>query len=135
MCTHIPAPIQGFVDDMALVPKTDDELQTMGNKSDQFLTITGMDLKHRKCAILHGQRSGNNWVKNSSTVNTRVVIQNDIIPLCAKGQTYPYLGYAVSIDICTTQAHDLICKFVNTLSKVNNSQLPSSAKIGAINTM
>ena len=135
VCTHIPAPIQGFVDDMALVPKTDDELQTMGNKSDQFLTITGMDLKHRKCAILHGQRSGNNWVKNSSTVNTRVVIQNGVIPLRAKGQTYPYLGYAVSIDMCTTQVHDLICKFVNTLSKVNNSQLPSSAKLEAINTM
>ena len=37
--------------------------------------------------------------------------------------------------MCTTQVHDLICKFVNTLSKVNNSQLPSSAKLEAINTM
>ena len=57
--SYIPCPIQGYVDDVCLMSQDFNEINLMINKSDKFLTTVGMEVKHRKCAILYGQRTGN----------------------------------------------------------------------------
>ena len=132
---HVPCPIQASVDDVCLVTNLEKNLRTMTKKSESFLTYTGMEVKHPKCAILHGRRSGNSWMKMSTTDEPSITMQGQRVPVYAKGESYKYLGYKVSIDNTSGQTNELIIKFVDTITKVNNSCLPTSAKLEAINTM
>ena len=65
--SHVHCPIQASVDDVCLMTNLEKNLKTMTKKSESFLTYTGMEVKHPKCAILHGRRSGNSWMKMSTT--------------------------------------------------------------------
>ena len=62
-------------------------------------------------------------------------MQGQNVPVYAKGESYKYLGYKISIDNTSSQTNELIIKFVDTITKVNSSCLPTSAKLEAINTM
>ena len=61
--TSIPNPVQGYVDDIAICSVNEQKTIEMCEKTGIFVDKTGMEVKHRKCATLHGQRSGNNWSK------------------------------------------------------------------------
>ena len=96
-----------------------------------------MQIKHRKCGILHGQRTGNNWKKNEKTGDTQVSIQNARIPMYERKQAYTYLGYQMNIEIsCNNeQVNILISEFKETMTKIDASLLPTSAKLSAVNVM
>jgi len=132
---HYPTPVQGYVDDVSLTAKSDSEIKKMALITDHFMNESGMEVKHRKCAVLHGQRTGNNWTKNSKTGQTRVIVQNEAFPMYTRDQTYKYLGYNISIDNNNAQSSDLVKDFLNTLKQIDKSLLPTSAKIEAINIM
>ena len=70
----------------------------MCHKTGIFVNSTGMAVKHRKCATLHGQRSGNNWCKRDSTSGIHISIQNSPIPKLGKSGKYKYLGHDISLD-------------------------------------
>ena len=95
---HRPIPVQGYVDDLALVASSEDEIQVMMEKTDTFLSHTGMQAKHRKYALLHGQRTSDAWSKNSTTENTVLTIQDQQIPVFNKDNSYKYLGHDIQID-------------------------------------
>ena len=133
--TQIPAPIQGYVDDVSTTSKTEPHLQEVARKTDSFANFTGTEVKHRKCAIQHGQRTGNNWSKNSKTGDVKVTIQNADLPVYDRDDSYPYLGYDIKIDAKSEQTTQLIADFVKTLDSIDSSLLPTSAKLEAINTM
>ena len=92
-----------------------------------------MEAKHRKCAILQGQRSGNNWKEMPACEQ---IIQNDVIPVLDKNQSYPYLGHDFLIDNrYNTQTADLVKQFKDDLKMLHASLLPISAKLEAINNV
>ena len=132
--SDIPIPVQGYVDDVSLAAESEEEIRVMTTKTDYFMNAAQMEVKHRKCALLNGQRTGNNWKKNSKT-DIDLIIQNSSIPVYSRDQCYKYLGYQIRIDNLSTQVNDLISEFVETLVKIDKSLLPVSAKIEAINTM
>ena len=133
--TRLPAPIQGYVDDISMSAKSETELKTMAQKTELFLDAADMRIKHRKCAILQGQRSGNSWYKNSKTDQIQIRIQNENLPVFDRESEYPYLGHQIRIDNKDNTPETLIDTFKDTLQKIDRSFLPTSAKIQAINSM
>ena len=75
------------------------------------------------------------WYKNFIRLPAcEQVIQNDVIPVLEKNQSYPYLGHDFYIDNkYTTQTADLITEFKENLRLLHKSLLPISAKLEAIN--
>ena len=130
-----PNPCQAYIDDVDMIATTEDEKVSMIEKTDIFMTYTGMKVKHRKCALLHGQRSGNNWYPKSKTDRLVLEIQGDQIPKYPRSKTYTYLGHAINMDGDGDlgQIKDLVGEFENKLNKIDQSPLPVSAKLNAIN--
>ena len=127
-------PIQGFVDDVITMSKNNYTFAGMFDKTEQFIDATGMAAKQRKCAIMTGKRSGNNW-KEGNTVS--ISVQNETIPVFERDQTYRYLGFDNNISNTAEkeQIKDIMSKFKDTLAKINACLLPNSAKVQAINVM
>jgi hypothetical protein len=132
---HVPNPIQGYVDDVSLFTTNMQEMNTMAEKTTLFMNSSGMEVKPRKCAILHGHRTGNNWNKKTTDVN--IEIQGNDIPVYQRSQPYTYLGHKISIDNTSesSQVADLISEFKSNMAKLSSSPLPSSAKVSLINSM
>ena len=109
-------------------------MDEMGSKTEHFLDHSGMKIKHRKCAILCGQRSGNNWYYRDGTTNTHIEIQDDEIPKLGKSGTYQYLGHDISLDGKSNQSQvtDIFTSLSQMLDKIDLSVLPIVAKLEAI---
>ena len=131
----IPNKVQGYVDDIVLATTDEASIVEMGSKTEQFLDHSGMKIKHRKCAILHGQRSGNNWYRRDGTTNIHIEIQGDDIPKLGKSGTYQYLGHDISLDGKSNQSQvtDIFTSLSKILDKIDSSVLPIVAKLEAIN--
>ena len=101
------------------------------------MIYTGMEAKHRKCAMLHGQRSGNNWYARSKTHELSLPIQGDTIPVYSRDKPYPYLGFMLNMngDAYLEQRNGLITQFHTNMQRISQSPLPIAAKIEAINTI
>ena len=134
---HIPNPIQGYVDDVVLVSEKESKIIEAARKTEEFMTFSGMQVKHSKCALLHGQRTGNNWSRNDTTSATTLSIQNATIPKLSKTESYKYLGYDIDISGTSekTQMAKIIREFEETLQKIDLSPLPVATKLQAINIM
>ena len=86
----VPNQVQGYVDDIVLAT-TDDALMTeMCIRPEHFLNYSDMQVKHRKCAILHGHRVGNNWYKVGRTETSM---------LSYRKKKFPRLANLVNISI------------------------------------
>ena len=120
---------------MSLCAKSEQELSEMARRTELFVNTTGMEVKNRKCAILHSQRTGNNWTKNSKTGDINIEIQNDKLPVYDRDQSYRYLGVDIRIDNKTEQTSQLISECMDILEKIDVARIPSSAKLEAINLM
>ena len=131
--TQLRCPVQGYVDDVGTITTSVEDEHEMARKTVIYMDTTGLEAKHRKCAVLHGQRIGNNWTKNSKTGEINVIIQNAQVPVYPRDKHYPYLGYDISIYNTCTQTCDLITEFIAMLNKIDKSLLPTSAKLEAIN--
>ena len=70
-------------------------LREVARKTDTFASVTGMEVKHRKCAIEHGQRTGNNWKKDAKTGDVKVMIQGAQLPVYDREDNYPYLDSGI----------------------------------------
>ncbi len=134
---QIPNPIQGYVDDVSLCSTSVDEMTRMVKKTEEFMQYTGMSVKHRKCASLFGQRSGNSWYTGPRTENLSLEIQGDTIPRYAREQTYKYLGHQLNLAGNGTekQLQSIMVDFRDRIAKIDIAPLPAAAKIQAINTM
>ena len=130
-----PCPIQGYVDDISMISTSVEGIRDMTQKTDLFVQSAGMQVKHRKCALLHGQRSGCSWYTRSKTHLTELFIQEERIPIYPREQSYKYLGYEIRIDNVCEQTEHLIQTFKDMLVKIDSSLLPTCAKIESINVI
>ena len=51
---------QAYMDDVCLIGYSAEPIRDMAQKTETFLNYTGMEAKPAKCAVIHGQRTGNN---------------------------------------------------------------------------
>ena len=79
--------MQGYVDDVCYAETDLVKFEEMTSKTEMFLDHTGMTAKHRKCAVLQAQRSGNNW---KEMPQCEIRLQNDIIATILKLVPYDY---------------------------------------------
>ena len=133
--TRLPAPIQGYVDDVSLSTDSENELEIMAIKTEIFIDAAGMKVKHRKCAIIQGERSGKKWKAKSKTSQIKINIQDSDIPVYEREKGYPYLGYQIRIDNKSDTAETLIAAFKDTMKQIDRSLLPITAKLQAVNIM
>jgi hypothetical protein len=135
--TAFPTPCQAYMDDVCVSAHTEQNIREMVDKTETFLDYTGMEVKHRKCATIHGQRTGNNWARVDSTSRMELSIQGDSIPKFGRDKAYVYLGH--HIDASGTsfrqQQIELVDEFQATLDKLRIAPLPVCTKLEAINTM
>ena len=83
-----PNPIQGYVDDVDITATNENDIRRAAEKTSLFMNYSGMEVKHRKCALLRGHRTGNNWSKKDATCTTDLTIQDSAIPVYSKTQAY-----------------------------------------------
>ena len=84
-----PDSVQGYVDDMDMTATNEDDVkEAIQKKTDQFMPYSALQVKHRKCAVLHGQRSGNKWSKKDGTASIELIIQSSPVPRFSNMQPY-----------------------------------------------
>ena len=132
-----PNPVQGYVDDVDMTATNEEDIQEAMNKTDQFMTYSGMEVKHRKCAILHGQHTGNNWSRHDGTATTHIEVQNAPVPMAGRDTSYTYLGHDINLSGTSEsdQVEKIITEFRGTMEKIDIAPLPVAAKLQAVNTM
>ena len=81
---YTPNRCQAYIDDVDFIARSADEFQTLSDRTEQFMETAGMQVKHRKCAVLQGQRTGNNWKQLD---NIDVQIQDGTIPVLPREQS------------------------------------------------
>jgi hypothetical protein len=96
-----------------------------------------MQVKHRKCGVLHGKRSGNRWCRRDQTGDAQLTIQHEALPMFNQNQVYTYLGHSFNISNNSSlqQASDVVMDFKSTMDKIDAAPLPLVAKLQAINIM
>jgi len=120
-----------------MIATNEADIQAAASKTDRFMTYSGMEVKHRKCAVLHGQRTGNNWSRRDGTASTELVVQNSPIPLLTKEQSYTYLGHQINISATSEeeQVDKIVGDFKETMDKIDVAPLAVAAKLQAVNVM
>ena len=134
---QLPNSCQGYVDDVNLCSTTEADMTEMVGKTEEFMTYTGMKVKHRKCALLHGQRSGNSWYAKGKTDRLTLSIQGDNIPKYTRDQSYKYLGHELNLtgNGLDNQLKGIVSKFDICMNNIDDAPLPAPAKLQAINSM
>ena len=127
----------GYVDDVNMRSnneKTGDEILS---QTADFLDFTGMQVKHRKCDILQGKRSGFNWKELNNREVVKTSIQGSYIPVLPRNKPKEYLGHLLPIDGSgeNEQLQNTDEFFKDNLKYISDSPLPFGAKIEAINTI
>ena len=69
----------------------------MGSETELLLNHSCMNIKHRKCAILHGQKSGNNRYLSNGT-STIHIDQGDEIPKIDISGKHQFFRHDTSLD-------------------------------------
>ena len=66
-----PMPVQAFADDVVLAANNLSVIKSMIGAAESKMDEAGLQVKHEKCAVFYGRRSGNNWYKGkeNATVN------------------------------------------------------------------
>lgn len=75
-----PTPCQAYMDDVCATAHNSRDISEMVEKTEAFLNHTGMEVKHKKCATIHGQRTGNNWAARDNTARLGLRAQGEDIP-------------------------------------------------------
>ena len=131
-----PIPVKGFADDICLASYQKQILDNMLEVSEPLINEAELEIKVSKCKTLYGRRSGNNWYKGNADVPPEFTLQNKIIPLGQRNETYMYLGKSLSIEgEDTKQVNDFCEQYKTLLDKICTCTLPISLKCSALNNM
>ena len=88
----------GYVDDVSMRSNNKKTGDKKLSRTADFLDFTGMQIKHRKCAILQGKRSGVNWKELNNHEVVKTSIQGSYILVLPRNKLKEYLGHLLSID-------------------------------------
>ena len=94
-----------------------------------------MEVKHRKCAVLHGKRTGITWSGKDITDSTQLVVQDSPIPIVDKEQSWIYLGFEISLTATSEeeQVEMIVDDLKDIVNKIGVALLAVAAKLRAVN--
>ena len=131
-----PIPVKGFADDVCLASHSKEVLENMLQVGEPLMNEAELDIKISKCMTLYGRRSGNNWYTGKADVPPKFILQNKIIPLGHRNETYTYLGKTLSIEgEDSVQIEEFCSEYRSLIDKICLCTLPVSLKCSAFNNM
>ena len=130
-----PTPCQAYMDDVCASAHCANDIKEMVRKTEDYLNYTGMEVKHKKCATIHGKRTGNNWSTRDTTSRLELRAQDELIPRFGRERSYPYLGFQVNLTGTASkdQLESIVEEFQTSLENIAISPLPISKKLEAVN--
>ena len=96
----------------------------------------GLQVKHEKCAVFYGRRSGNNWYKGKENATPEIEIYSNRLPVYQRDKPYKYLGKSMSIvGEDAKQITDIVDTYKDLVTKIKASDLPLALKGNAMNNL
>lgn len=131
-----PIPVKGFADDICLASHSKKVLDNMLQVGEPLMNEAELEIKISKCMTLYGRRSGNNWYTGKADVPPEFKLQDKIIPLGRRNETYTYLGKTLSIEgEDSVQIEEFCSEYKTLIDKICLCTLPVSLKCSAFNNM
>ena len=123
------------MDDVCFSAHLAEDIKTMMTKTEAFLDYTGMQVKHKKCATIHGRRTGNNWLKWDTTAHVVLEAQGEKIPSFGRDEPYRYLGFQIDLtgSAAKTQLESTVQDFKTAIENISIAPLPVNKRLEAIN--
>ena len=120
-----PMPDQAFADDIVLAANNLSVMKSMIEVTESKMDETGLQVKHEKCAVFYGRRSGNDWYKGKQTVTPDAEMKSIRLPVYQRDKPYKYLGKSISIfGEDAKQITDIVETYKDLVSKIMGSGLP-----------
>ncbi len=102
--------------------------------TDRFLTWSGLQVKHSKCAVFYERRNGGNrWYRSMADQPPSFTILDQPLRVYTRHETYDYLGHNFTIaGEWSLQVTDMSHQFMTRLDLIDASPLPITLKVQAI---
>ena len=131
-----PMPVQAFADDIVLAANNLSVIKSMIAAAESKMDEAGLQVKHEKCAVFFGRRSGNNWYKCKENATPEVEIKSNRLPVYQRDKPYKYLGKSMSIvGEDAKQITDVVDTYKDLVTKIKASDLPLALKGSAMNNL
>ena len=126
-----PVYVLAYADDLVLVSRTRNGLQTLLNDVSLAANILQLSFRPDKCASLSltcGKR------EQSRVGDTVFSVQDRNIPVLLKEESYRYLGVPIGLIYDANDMSNITTKLINDLEKIRDSLLAPWQKLDAIRT-
>ena len=140
LCAHAPPQVlspnavQGYADDVATASRDEGVINNMLSCTDRFLTWSGLQVKHSKCAVFYERRSGGSrWYRSKTDQPPSFHILDQPIRVYSRHETYNYLGHKFNIaGEWNQQVNDMAHQFMTRLDLIDTTPLHVTFKLQAI---
>ena len=126
-----PICILAYADDLVLVSRTRDGLQTMLDDVSSAADILNLNFRPDKCASLSLTCSKR---EPTRVGDTTFKVQHGSIPVLNREESYRYLGVPIGLLYDTKDMNNITVKLISDLEKIRDSLLTPWQKLDAIRT-
>ena len=131
-----PLPVQAFADDIALSSYNITIIKDMVSLSEPILEQAGLDVKVTKSGVLYDRRSGNNWYRGKNDTNPEIVIQDKLLRVYDRNESYKYLGKSLALSgEDPLQVDEILDTYKTLVTQIKLCQLPLQLKCSALNNL
>ena len=131
-----PMPVEAFADDIVLAANNLNVIKSMIGAAELKMDGAGLQVKHEKCAVFYGRRSGNNWYKGKENATPEIEIKSNRLPVYQRDKPYKYLGKSMSIvGEDAKQITDIVDTYKDLITKIKASDLSLALKGSAMNNL
>ncbi len=126
-----PVDVLAYADDLVLISRTRDGLQTLLNDVSSAADILNLNFRPDKCASLSLTCNKREPTRVSDHV---FIVQQGEIPVLAKEESYRYLGVPIGLLYDASDMNNITTRLISDLEKIRDSLLTPWQKLDAIRT-
>ncbi|CAB4021744.1 Hypothetical predicted protein [Paramuricea clavata] len=126
-----PVAVLAYADDLVLMSRTRDGLQTLLNDVSSAADILNLNFRPDKCASLSLTCNKREPSRVGDTVFT---VQRGEVPVLSKEESYRYLGVPIGLLYDANDMNNITSKLISDLEKIRDSLLTPRQKLDAIRT-